>query len=252
MIDDKRTIIVHDKRLPQEYITVLKGQIPGSIWHALELEGMPAVYRSIQYHPDIYFFKIKDDLLVHAPCVRKSILDELRNRGVKLRQGRRDPGTAYPESARYNAVRVGKRVFHNMDCTDPVIVEEAERAGLEIIHVPQGYAGCSVLQAGPRAIITADKSIAEAVRGEGIDVLLIGRGAVLLPGEKYGFLGGAGGRMPDGRVVILGDLHRHPDGEKMYGFFREHQIRPVEVEGAPLYDAGSLVILKSDKIKIPE
>ncbi|MGB3242635.1 MAG: DUF6873 family GME fold protein, partial [Candidatus Omnitrophota bacterium] len=77
---------------------------------------------------------------------------------------------------------------------------------------------------------------------EGLDALHVSKGPVLLPGEKYGFLGGTSGRMPDGTILILGDIDSHPDAPKIKAFMAKHNAGYIDLKGLPLYDAGGLFI----------
>lgn len=238
-------LIIHDSRLPDEYIDVLKGKVPCSIWHPFDNPAESEVYSSILSHPDIYFFQADNNTLIHAPGVAESLLQELSNSGVNLIEGEASPCGTYPRTVRYNAVRLGDAVFHNLRCTDPVILEKVRQMGLKAVHVAQGYTRCSVLIVNDRAIVTHDPGISRAAEKEGLDVLLVEPGHVFLPYEEYGFLGGAGGKIPEGPVVLLGDLTSHPGAALIKDFFNRQGVGLIEVKGKGLYDAGSLMILQN-------
>ncbi|MGD2278851.1 MAG: hypothetical protein PVH45_02005 [Candidatus Omnitrophota bacterium] len=233
-------IIIHDRRLPAEYQRALKERFPSAILHPLS--GSGEVYDSILCHPDIYFFRLNRTKVIHAPGVPEQDLFDLRELGVELIKGEGNPKGPYPGTIRYNVARIGKTVFHNLAHTDPVILRSAQKSGLELVNVAQGYARCSVLPAGKEALITADRTIAEAARGKGFDVLKISPGSVILPGEEYGFIGGAGGCMPDGSLIMLGDIDHHPEASRIKNFLIKHSVQYVDIAGLPLYDAGGLFI----------
>ncbi len=75
-----------------------------------------------------------------------------------------------------------------------------------MVHVEQGYARCSVIPVGGRAMVTADLGIASAAERKGIDTLRISPACVHLPGESSGFIGGVCGVMPDDLLILLGDM----------------------------------------------
>jgi len=235
-------IIIHDSRIPEAYLEALKSKLP-------ETEFTPfsgpkgKVYKSIESHVDIYFFQVDEKTLIHAPGVGEEVLQTLENSGVKLIEGSSDPTGEYPQTAPYNAVRVGNILFHNLAYTDPVIIEYTRGIGLKIVNSSQGYTRCSVLVVRDDSIITSDVNIAETALKEGLEVLLISPGFVTLPGENYGFIGGAGGRMTDGRVILLGDIKRHPEGFKIAHFLSERAIEYILVKNTPIFDAGALMIL---------
>jgi len=239
-------VIIHDKRLPAEYRQALLDGVKGVT--LFPFGGMHAsgagteVYESVSCHPDIYFFQLDERTVIHAPGLPEELLRSLKEAGVELIRGEGDPHGPYPHTARYNAARVGNFIFHNLSYTDPFILDAARERGLRSVNVAQGYARCSVLSVNDRTIITADKGIAAAAGAENMDVLLLSPGSVLLPGEKYGFIGGAGGRAPDGTVILLGDPGLHPEASEIKGFLDEHAAGRVFLEGMPVYDAGGLMI----------
>ena len=237
-------LIIHDKRLPGEYIKALKKKLPDA--YLFPFKGIRgAVYDSISRHPDIYFFRLDKRTVIHAPGVPHDTLEFLAGSGVKLIKGEKDPFGSYPDTARYNAARVGDIVFHNLEHTDPVILREVRERGLKCVNVKQGYTRCSILALGYNAIITEDKGIAEAAAGEGAGVLLIPPGHVKLPGEQRGFIGGAAGCSDGQAVVVLGGIDTHAKSEEIKDFMSRYASSFIELPGMPLYDAGSLICLET-------
>ena len=236
-------IIIHDSRLPASYREGLNKLVPGVRCFALNMAERGTVYASILSHPDIYFFQIAPDTLVHAPNVPETFLTEMEKTGVKLIRGKNAPTGVYPDTCLYNAVLAGTRMFHNLRYTDPVILNEAERRGLRPVDVRQGYTRCSTFVVDDNAILTQDCGTAEAAGKEGIEVLLISGGSVTLPGESSGFLGGAAGWM-DGNALLLGDLERHEDAAIINRFLKKHGMGLRGIKDAEIYDAGGLFMLE--------
>ena len=233
-------LIIHDKRLPREYTQALGKKFPQDTLVPFNgIEG--SVYDSIAGHPDIFIFQIDKTAAIYAPGTDEGILDLLSGTGVGVIEGEMSPHGEYPLTAGYNAVRVGKHVFHNEKCTDPFIKSEIKRMGLELVHVEQGYTRCSVISLGEKALITSDKGICDRANEVGKEVLYISRGSVLLPGEDYGFMGGASGIVGDNRVLVMGDIKLHQDSEAIAGFIEEHAGTLICLEGLPLYDAGGVL-----------
>ncbi|MFC1570230.1 DUF6873 family GME fold protein [Candidatus Omnitrophota bacterium] len=237
-------IIIHDGRLPVEYIRALEIKVPDAEFESLDVV-YSGVYESVSCHPDIYIFQLDGNTLIHAPGVPKDLLKKLKDSGVNLIAGEDDPGVEYPKTARYNALSIGGFLFHNLEYTDPVILEEAEKRGLKLVNVPQGYTRCSCLPAGKNAIITQDAKIAEIADTHGLDTLLVSSENITLPGEERGFIGGCGARTSDGNVILLGDVNMHPDGKRIEGFLKEHSSGLIMTENMPIYDAGSLLLLET-------
>jgi len=189
-------IIIHDCRLPKAYKDALIGKLPEAVFVPFMADNKckdPPVYDSILHHPDIYFFKLDNETIIHAPGLTDTCLSPLKEAGMELIPGAADPCGTYPDTARYNAVCIGGMVLHDLSCSDPVIIETAKKRGYKLIGVPQGYTRCSAVTVGENAIITSDEGIAGSGRNAGIDIFQIPPGSVLLPGEERGFLGGASG-----------------------------------------------------------
>ena len=237
-------IIIHDGRLPAEYARGLREKLPEVSFVPFRPAEFlkPKVYGSILCHPDIYFFELDAKTIIHAPSAPEEYLRMLRNKNINLIKGNRDPGGLYPDTALYNALRFRNAVFCNSNCIDTKVLEEIRKRNLDIIEVSQGYARCSVLKVNDKALITSDKGIAAAARGAGIEVLLLSAGQIQLPGEKYGFIGGAYGRTRSEKLIFLGDFKLHPQAEKIEKFLFKHAVLYVGAEGLPLYDAGGLII----------
>lgn len=232
-------IILHDKRLPDEYGKALADSMQDAVF--IPFGGIPGrAYGSISCHPDIYFFQLDEKTVVHAPGVPQDVLETLEKHGIELIKGEEDPGSRYPGTARYNAARAGNLVFGNFEYTDPAIKKAAADKGLKCVNVKQGYTRCSLLAVNNGAIITADTGIARAARNEGLEVLLVTQGSVSLPGEKYGFIGGAGGSIQD-TVILLGSIDAHPDSGRIKGFVAGNSARVLNAGNGPLYDAGGIM-----------
>ncbi|MFH1878987.1 MAG: DUF6873 family GME fold protein [Candidatus Omnitrophota bacterium] len=240
-------VIIHDKRLPDKYLKALADKCGACVFFSFSgpRPGGCTVYDSILCHPDIYFFQIAGDTLIFSPSIEREDADELKKNGIRLIRGEARPHGRYPCTAPYNALRAGDNFFHKTACTDSVILERVKEAGLRLVDVKQGYTRCSAVFINDNAVITSDGSIAAVAERESIDVLFIPPGSITLPGEIYGFIGGASGRMPDGTTVFLGDIETHPEFPGIRDFFVKHEKRYIDLKGLPLYDAGSLIICDS-------
>ncbi|MBF0215518.1 MAG: hypothetical protein HQL30_00840 [Candidatus Omnitrophica bacterium] len=237
-------IIIHDSRLPVKYTDGLSGLFPGSLLIPLDMSGKSGVYESIISHPDIYFFQPDERTLVHSPNMRKDVLDNLCELGIKLIPGEVSPSGNYPGTVLYNAVRIGRFVVGNFEYLDNAVKEVIREMGLSPVDVAQGYSRCSVLPLNDNCAITSDKGISRELEKNGVDTLHISHGHIVLPGEERGFIGGSGGRTPDGSVAVLGDVVFHPDTQRIREFTLRKNINFLDLAGCPLYDAGSIIFLK--------
>ena len=145
----------------------------------------------------------------------------------------------YPQDVLFNAVRFGESLFCRADATSRSLREYAERVGLEIVNVRQGYTKCSVCAVNDGAAITADVGLAAALEGRGVEVLRVEPGHVTLPGYDSGFIGGATGVFGDS-VYFCGSIEKHPNGKEIAAFCEKHGKRAVSLSDEKLYDVGSI------------
>lgn len=237
-------LIVHDNRIPEEYMIALEEKCPSARF--LSFRGISSekeVYRSIKSHPDIYLFQLDAKTIVHAPGIDSSFLNELSRCGVDLIAGREDPSGKYPHTAKYNAVRVGDNVFLNEAYCDPMVIKAVKQKRLNIIHIQQGYSRCSIFPVSCDAIITSDEIAHRAALNAGMASLLIKPGNIMLPGENYGFIGGCCGVSCEHKLFVLGDLLKHEQGKDIIDFVLCHNDGIFTLKGLRLYDAGSLLIV---------
>ena len=113
---------------------------------------------------------------------------------------------------------------------------------IPLVHVKQGYTRCSSLVIGDNAVITADKSIAKALKADGAEVLSIQPGHIRLEGFEYGFIGGAG-FFDNGTTYFFGNIKKHPDYERIKVFCAEYNSK-IEIlnREEQLTDIGGVVI----------
>lgn len=228
------------------------GRIDYSMEKALQKRGIRIIktapiarlHRSIAYHPDVMAYHAGGNLIIAAPSLPESVADRLRGEGFNIIYGKSGLSQEYPKDVPYNVARIGNYAVHNFKYTDPVLYEQLVCQNLRLINVKQGYAKCSILVVDDRSIITEDEGIARAASKNGMDVLLIRRGHVLLPGMNYGFIGGAGGLISTSVMVFAGDVATHPDYDRIIAFLSKRGISICNLGQGQLMDLGSLVPLK--------
>lgn len=146
----------------------------------------------------------------------------------------------YPSDIALNALLMNGVLYSKTRHTAAQIVKSAERC----VEVKQGYSACSVLKLNERAAITADKGLAAAMRENGVRVLLIEAGYILLEGYGYGFIGGASAC--DGeRVWFFGDIYGHPMGDEIVRFCENEGLQCVWFEHLPLTDFGGVKFVEN-------
>ena len=177
------------------------------------------VAKPIACHPDIYMCSLGDKVFIGDA-------DALSD--------------SYPGDVLYNAARVGE-YFLCSEYTDKKLLYAAEKHKLKIIKLKQGYVKCNVVVVDDKHIITEDEGIAKTLKDEtDIEVLLIRRGYVKLPGYDYGFIGGTSGKIGN-EIVFNGDLSAHPDYVKIKSFAEQCGIFVRYFKEYPLSDIGSII-----------
>ena len=144
----------------------------------------------------------------------------------------------YPSDIAYNVAIMGKRMICNKKYTDKKILDLWSG---EIINVRQGYSKCSILVVDENSLITSDNGIYETLKGNNMNVLKIRTGYIELPGQNYGFIGGAGGKLAENLIAFTGDITTHPDYDKICGFCKNSGVDIYSLGKNVPIDIGSLL-----------
>ncbi|MCX7748294.1 MAG: hypothetical protein N2645_15630 [Clostridia bacterium] len=233
-------------------LAIVDGRISEEIEENLKASGIqlvktlkyPGLYEAISYHPDIMVHHVANNSIVYAPGTPDGFLKPLSEKGFKMIKGETVLLFRYPNNIAYNVARVGNFAIHNLKYTDPVLLSELSKAGVELIHVKQGYSKCSVSIIDENTIITGDKGIAKAVSQKGIEVLLIdGEENIVLPGLKNGFIGGSTGLIDRKKWAVTGQINTLRSSKKITEFLGRKNIEIVQLSGGEVIDVGSILPL---------
>lgn len=190
-----------------------------------------------QKHADMQILRIKDRIFILNEC--NSLKHRLNGNNFVFckRKAKRN----YPYNILLNCLFINNKLFAKLDSVDESVLEYCESNNIETINVNQGYARCSTLVLYDNAAITADKSIEKALKNNGVEVLLISAGNIVLEGYDYGFIGGAS-TVINNTVYFFGDIKTHPDYSKIKVFCSRHNST-IEIlcEDMPLTDIGGAV-----------
>lgn len=148
-------------------------------------------------------------------------------------------GAEYPADVPLNAAVFGNYAILNPKTVCPNI----NFFGRTLIPVRQGYAKCSAVPVTENAIITDDVAIASAAEKSGLEVLLVSKGDVLLPGREYGFIGGCCGLIAPDIMLFNGDLSSHGDADRIRAFLSSFGVSAEETGHFPLTDIGGILPL---------
>lgn len=181
----------------------------------------PLVYSEISDHPDIFMCRFDDGEMLFAK--------------------EHELGFSYPYNIAFNAVCLGNYFIHNLEFTNPRLMQKVREKGLKPIDVKQGYTKCNICIVDSSSVITSDPSIISALKDiDDIDVLGIRSGHVKLEGFEYGFLGGASGKIGND-IIFNGDVSLHPDFENIKNFIESKNCRIKYFTEYPLTDIGSII-----------
>lgn len=199
------------------------------------------VYEAINGHPDILIHKISENkILVHRD-MPKDFKNKLEGLGITPIDTEASLEDTYPKDVILNAITTSTHFIHNLNSTDSVLLGSVGKR-LKL-NVKQGYTKCSTAVLSDEAFITSDKSIYTALINQGLDVLLLPPGDILLPGLNYGFIGGTCGMIDENTIAFFGNLEFYKYKEEVISFLQKHNIKPVYLYNGPLIDRGSLIIV---------
>jgi len=227
-------VVIADKGIPEKAKEKL-----GQYGQLILLETNGIVYDSISGHPDIFFCKINDQLII-APNLPESYKKKLLDLNISFIEGEENVGIKYPESAKYNIVTTDKYLMHNFRYTDSCITNLEE--DLDLIHLNQGYSRCNLLSLKDDHFITSDEGIKRVLQNYRLEVLFVSPEDIQLSGFKHGFFGGTCGVWGNS-VFILGSLKNYKDGGKVKAYLQSLNYEIIELYDGPLYDGGSILFL---------
>ena len=193
-------------------------------------------------HTDLQMVSLGDTLLIH-PELAQRMPSLARANGVIIDEFLPDEKS---HEARLCALIGGGRLFGNTRLLSRALLSTAMQKGLKIVHTNQGFAACSTRFVDAHHAITADEGMHRALCNEGIEVLKISEGGVLLPPYPYGFIGGASGLFED-CVYFIGSLIKHPDGERIRAYIEDLGMHAVSLSDGALFDGGGIVFWESEE-----
>ena len=200
--------------------------------------------RGVSAHPDMLLFFLGNICITTSEYygIARESFCKIEALGYTVRLTDEVPDSDYPKDILFNSLLLGNTVYGNEKGMSRELISLARERNIDIVNVRQGYTKCSVLKVSENAIVTADKSIANAASARGTDVLLIRPGYIRLEGYDTGFIGGCAGNTND-TVYFCGDILSHPDGTRIVDFCKKHKKECVSLENNILFDAGSLFFI---------
>ena len=162
--------------------------------HVIKLPPDRSLGEAVASHPDTLLFYHNKRIITTAEYCDEAayIFSDVREMcpDVKISFTSDVRGKKYPEDCSMNCLVISDKIFCNTEYVSDAIKDYAKGTGLKMVHTNQGYAACTVLAFGNKAI-TADRGMAKILEENGTEVLLISPGHIALPPYEYGFIGGA-------------------------------------------------------------
>ena len=189
-------LIIVDAKIPAMAKAALS-----AMGQLLELATDGIVYPAISGHPDIFFCRVGQELVV-APNLPAQYRDKLLESGIRTISGKSPLGMEYPATAHYNAVTTHEYLIHHPTITDEAIKNLS--INKKIIAVKQGYTRCNLKMVGEEHALTSDMGIGRVLEQVGIKTLLVDPVSVDLPDFAHGFFGGCCGVWKDMLYVLSG------------------------------------------------
>jgi hypothetical protein len=228
-------LIIVDRKIPPEAGEKLSAY--GTLMH-LETAGI--VHPAISGHPDIFFCKTPQSLVV-SPSLPEKFLHQLEEQKVQFIPGNLASGIRHPASVYYNAAVNDRYLVHRLEYTDPVILQNCH--SLKKIPVKQGYTRCNLFLLKNDHYITSDRGIHKNLERSGLKGLFVSPAGIILPGFPNGFIGGAMGLLED-TVFITGSLAHHAEGAAVKQFLENLKYGIIELYNGSLFDGGGILFIK--------
>lgn len=196
-----------------------------------------------QKHADMQILPINDEIFILNECT--DLKDKLKNKTLHFCD--KKAGKSYPENIILNFLYLNNTLYGKLSDIDYSLLNYCKSHNIKLVNVNQGYTRCSTLVVNDNAVITSDSSLEKAFKENGVDILHISSGYIVLEGFDYGFIGGASGKIDNNTIVFFGDVKKHPDFDKISEFCKKHSSN-IEIlcKNMPLTDIGGIVKIKSE------
>lgn len=201
------------------------------------------LYDAVCGHPDMLLHIIDTKTIMVHKDMNQNFIGELEELGFNVVFSKNSLKATYPEDVILNSVNFPHLFIHNIRYTDANLLNYMTNK--TSINVKQGYTKCSTAIVNRNSIMTSDKTIANALSKEKMDVLLLPPGDIILPGLNYGFIGGCCGLLDENSMAFYGDLNYYAFGEEVMEFLKKHDVEPIFLRKGKLIDRGSLFIVES-------
>lgn len=225
----------------EKYYDILHNSLKSLSIDAIKVPGNTNISSPVSSHADMSVLHAGEEGIWLAPFLKNSeFAEKLELSGLNVHYSSLQQGKEYPHDVSLNICVLNKLVICSK-WADNAIADYFTKSEYKIIRTKQGYARCSICPISENAVITADRGVADALRAENFDVLLISPGHISLPGYDYGFIGGSAFKISENRLAFTGLLDGHPDKNAIEEFLGLHNIEPVYLTNLPIFDIGGAI-----------
>ena len=232
--------VIIDSRAP----SAVKSSLINMGFSLIQMPPSPALQAPVSAHPDMLLFIADKKVFCHSNYQRiaKAEFEEIADAGYEIVTTKENIKSEYPHDILFNALSLDRHIYGKLENISELIRTDAEKRGIAMRSVKQGYAKCSVAKVDERAAITSDASLYKAIKADGYDALLISAGHIGISEYDTGFIGGCSGCDGD-RVYFSGNIEFHPDAEAIKEFCAAHGMKVISLSNEPLFDIGSLFFI---------
>lgn len=228
-----KTVLVDYRIDEAEAYALMKAGI-----NVLAVPSSDVLYQAVCGHPDMLLNIIdRRTVMVHRD-MQEDFLGKLRDLNINILISKNRLQTNYPDNIILNAINLDNLFIHNIKHTDRELLNQVKDK--KIKTVKQGYTKCSTAVVSSTALMTSDNGIAKCAQEEGLDVLLLPTGDILLPGLDYGFIGGCCGIIEEGLLAFYGSLKHYAYESEVMNFLKKHKVEPLFLRDGKLVDRGSI------------
>jgi hypothetical protein len=207
----------------------------------LPVQPSDILYKAVCGHPDMLLHIIDSSTVMVHKDMDLDFIVKLKNFNINVVFSQSSLQSSYPYNIILNSVNLDNLFIHNTKYTDAELLQYVKNK--KIKSVKQGYTKCSTAVISSNALMTSDKGIAKCAQEEGIAVLLLPPGDILLPGLDYGFIGGCCGLLKEGCLAFYGSLNHYAYGKEVMNFLKKIKIEPIFLRDGKLIDRGSILAI---------
>ena len=223
--------------------------LQGLASHGFEVLLLPTDDRlpiPVSSHADMLIFALNENIFCNKAYYEHNmpIFEQVKKYGYKINISDFKVSSNYPSDISLNQAVIGKNIIGRYDSCAGAILKFAEEYGYDYCSIKQGYAKCSTLILGEKAIVSADAGIISLAENLGISTLKIENGIneKTHSGYNYGFIGGASA-VYDQKVFFFGDISKHSQGKKIAQFCEDNGFTVISLGKEALSDVGGAIIL---------